>query len=80
MYSESSVFPWKPTPDPDAEVRPEWYVFYLPRLATPVATVEMIRISATCLGDATIVAKELAKRSEITIIGVCPDLGASEVS
>ena len=51
-----------------------WYVFYTWQFA-PAVEVEMVRIAASCLGDAVTAAKEIASRSNIYLIGVTPELG-----
>jgi len=51
-----------------------WYVFYTWQF-TPAIEVEMVRIAASCLGDAVTAAIELASRSNIYLVGVTPELG-----
>lgn len=59
------------------DVRPEWYVFFTWR-GEPAVKIETTRISASCLGDAVEVAKQITKTSNLYLIGVAPDLGVKE--
>jgi len=54
----------------------EWYVFYIQ--GKDSVEIETARIAASCLGDAVMTAKLLAKHCELNLIGVAPDLGVPE--
>jgi len=57
----------------------DWFVFYNNRLAiNGSATIEMLRIAASCLGDAITVAKEVANRCNLQLVGICQDVGVAE--
>ena len=51
-----------------------WYIFYTWQ-ETPAVEVEMVRIAASCLGNAVTAAIEIASRSNIYLVGVTPELG-----
>ena len=53
---------------------PNWYVFFYPRQKMTTG-VETLRIGANCLSDAITVARELADRCNLNVIGVAEDLG-----
>ena len=56
------------------EIDAGWYVFYTWQ-NQPAVKVEMVRIAASCLGNAMAAAKEMASRSNIYLIGITPELG-----
>ena len=55
-----------------------WFVFFTWQ-SEPETQVEMVRIGASCLGNAISVALRMASRSNIYIVGVSPDLGVMEI-
>jgi hypothetical protein len=59
------------------EIHAGWYVFYTWR-DEPALEVKMVRIAASCLGNAMTAAIEMASRSSIYLIGITPELGVRE--
>ena len=61
--------------DMNSKVNGGWYMYYT-RKKTP--EVAMLRIAASCLGDAITTAKSLAQQCKLGLVGVAPDLGVEE--
>lgn len=59
------------------EIHCGWYVFYTWQ-NQPAIEVGMVRIAASCLGNAVTAAIEMASRSNIYLIGITPELGVKE--
>ena len=61
--------------DTNSKVNGGWYMYYTGKRASEVA---MVRIAASCLGDAITTAKSLAQQCTLGLVGVAPDLGVEE--
>ena len=58
------------------ELNSSWYVFFSEK-KDPLSP-KVIRVGASCLGDAMTTAVEWAKRCSVDLIGVAPDIGIPE--